>query len=471
MTIEETEVINNAQEDFEEFINAIIKDKKYFYWTLEYFERMEYISFRHYTLTALQKEQINEVAKDLFLDKSVVFVVKNSSIRNELSIKNITKITKAQKPVEFILEYTLYKILFSIVEEFELDINGESDEKLKKTYIVELKKWQEILKLQKNNFIFTCLKYYIEEDELFSSVGFNKFGSFNTHRDFLFDFKDEINNSPALKYRINNLWLNKNFEHNMDFLFHFSDNDDKEELRFALETLGKSNSDKNKLYYRGQAYSNWFLNPSIARTKKLLSNENDLFHKILALKPNDFKNDKTDYERLITMQHYGLPTRLLDVTRNPLIALYFACSNLERKMEDGLVYIFEENKKNVFLNPDDPRVENLTNIVKSELNMITIEKKEYLNDNHFIRGIAKNKRIDNQSGDFIFVGIDKEDSDPKKHLKANKNVEELVSKYLILDYDVKKLLLDDLEVMNIHAGSVYPELNGMTNYLLHKYKD
>jgi hypothetical protein len=469
MTIEETEVINNAQEDFEEFINAIIKDKKYFYWTLEYFERMEYISFMHYTLTSSQKEQINEVSKDLFLDNSVVFSVKNSSIRNELSIRNITKITKAQKPVEFILEYTLFKILSSIVEELELDMNGESDEELKKTYNIQLKKWQEILKLQKSNFIFTCLKYFIEEDEPIYFEGFNKFGTFGTHKDFLFDFKDKIN--EALEYRISNLWLNKKFEHNMDFLFHFSDNDDKEELRFALETLGKSNAEKNKLYYRGQAYSNWLLNPSIARTKKLLSNENDLFHKILALKPNDFKNDKTDYERLITMQHYGLPTRLLDVTRNPLIALYFACSNLERKMEDGLVYIFEENKKNVFLNPDDLKVKDLTNIVKTELSNIVTSEKEYLNDNHFIRGIAKNKRIDNQSGDFIFVGIDKKDSDPKKHLKANKNVEELVSKYLILDYDVKKLILDDLEVMNIHAGSVYPELNGMTNYLLHKYKD
>jgi len=461
MTIEETEVLNNAQEDFEEFINAIIKGKKYFYWTLEYFERMEYISFNHYTLTASQKEQINEIAKDLFLDKSVVFSVKNSSIRNELSIKNITKITKAQKPVEFILEYTLYKILSSIVEELELDISGESDEELKKTYFYELGKWQEILKFQKNNFIFTCLKYYLEEDEPIYFEGFNKFGTFGTHKDFARDFENKIDDK--LKERIDNLWLNKKFERMMNFVFSFSDNDDKEELRFALQHLTKDKIKKKELYFRGQAYSNWLLRPSIARTEQLLKNENDLFHKILALKPNDFKNDQTDYERLITMQHYGLPTRLLDVTRNPLVGLYFACSNLLRKDEDGLVFIFEENDQNVFLNPDDEKVKHLTNIVKSDHNKIVTSDKEYLKNNHFIRGIAKNKRIDNQSGDFIFVGIS-EDS------KENRDVEKLVSSYLVIDYGVKKSLIDNLEVMNIHGGSVYPELGNMSNYLHHKYK-
>lgn len=461
MTIEETEIINNAQEDFEEFINAIIKDKKYFYWTLEYFERMEYISFKHYNLTTSQKDQINEIAKDLFLDKSVLFLIKSSSIRNELSIKNITKITKAQKPVEFILEYTLFKILSLIVEELESTISSESDEEIKKTYRHELNTWNEIVKLQKNNFIFTCLKYYLEEDNLISFEGFNKFGIFGTHKDFLIEFEKKIDSN--LKERIDNLWLNKKFERMMNFVFSFSDNDDKEELRFTLQYLTKEKSYQKELYFRGQAYSNWLLRPSIARTEQLLKNENDLFHKILALKPNDFKNDQTDYERLITMQHYGLPTRLLDVTRNPLVGLYFACSNLLRKDEDGLVYIFEENEKNVFLNPDDEKVKHLTNIVKSDHNKIVTQDKEYLKNNHFIRGIAKNKRIDNQSGDFIFVGI-------SENSKENKDVEKLVSSYLVIDYGVKKSLLDNLEVMNIHGGSVYPELGNMSNYLHHKYK-
>lgn len=88
---------------------------------------------------------------------------------------------------------------------------------------------------------------------------------------------------------------------------------------------------KDKKYvYRGEG--NKFDNPC---TTSLSRYKNQKEHKIVegALQKylEYFKDIQSDIDVLLTLQHYGIPTRLLDVTENFLVAL-FLLVNMKKKM-------------------------------------------------------------------------------------------------------------------------------------------
>jgi len=91
-------------------------------------------------------------------------------------------------------------------------------------------------------------------------------------------------------------------------------------------------------YYRGQNKVFDELKPSIGRLGcSLLDYENDMISEFKRLKPNEFISLKNDFDMIAKMQHYGLKTRLLDITENPLIALFFACQ--DSNDDNGEVFI------------------------------------------------------------------------------------------------------------------------------------
>lgn len=84
----------------------------------------------------------------------------------------------------------------------------------------------------------------------------------------------------------------------------------------------------NRLVYRGHSdsSSNYKLLPSLARYDDALERgENIIVNELITVRPEEFQNISSNFELLAKMQHYELPTRLLDFSYNPLIALYFAC--------------------------------------------------------------------------------------------------------------------------------------------------
>lgn len=90
-------------------------------------------------------------------------------------------------------------------------------------------------------------------------------------------------------------------------------------------------------FYRGHADKDWDLLPSIFRTPNGVEKEHLLFRDMVAHEPQSFSECKSALDYLVQMQHYGLPTRLLDMTTNPLVALYFACEQVDGDVSAGVL--------------------------------------------------------------------------------------------------------------------------------------
>lgn len=119
-----------------------------------------------------------------------------------------------------------------------------------------------------------------------------------------------------------------------------------------------SKSSCNDFIFRGIANHEWELLPKVLRSyqkpQKTEDNSSSTLRKRIyrgsenemlwhfkkeasGIAPHLLSND--DLLWLLYAQHYGVPTRLLDFSGNPLVALYFACSNEREKTKNGVVWL------------------------------------------------------------------------------------------------------------------------------------
>lgn len=262
-----------------------------------------------------------------------------------------------------------------------------------------------------------------------------------------------------------------------------------------IERLGLVDEYEN--YYRGHSDIEFELKPSIYRDG-LIRNEDNIFKESITRVPLEFTNSKSTVEKLVKMQHYGIPTRLLDVTANPLVALYFACSKDFRK--DGEV-VFLRIPKNYIKYYDSDVVSVLSNIAKRPENFeIDIhatkisdfnetyhiqyllheikEEKPYfqnlINPKHLEEVFAVKVKLDNerilkQEGAFLIFGINANKIEPAKIpykwiLNKTKKVK------LEIPANRKRAILKELATFGFSNRTLFPELENQGIFLKDKYR-
>lgn len=206
--------------------------------------------------------------------------------------------------------------------------------------------------------------------------------------------------------------------------------------------------------YRGHREFDWELLPKILRTEHrktegVIQTENKLlkeFKKIGCYTEKILNKAPISWDDISLAQHHGLPTRLLDWSTNPLVALWFAfqeeLNNTGFRVVWGIVpenYLFVDEEKTPF-------DQTATKIYRP---------------NHIT------SRITNQNGWFTVHKIS-EMGDISEALENDSEHISTLAKF-ILPNNLRSNILKILDTLGVNQYSLFQDLEGLSKYLEWKH--
>jgi hypothetical protein len=212
------------------------------------------------------------------------------------------------------------------------------------------------------------------------------------------------------------------------------------------------------LWYRGHPNARFYLLASLLRYKNGLDREQVLFTNFKKFSDRILKRRNSEWETLFEMQHFGVPTRLLDWSETFGVALFFAATynQSHHPDQDAAVYLLDPQALNrisgmsqVFRVPEDEAKFSYTRIYWEHTPFAATAPIA-------IEPIFLNDRMLAQRGMFT-VHHDKiapiEDAFPR------------AIKKVIMPNAAIPAALEFLALSNLNMFSVFPDLAGLSGYL------
>jgi hypothetical protein len=234
----------------------------------------------------------------------------------------------------------------------------------------------------------------------------------------------------------------------------------------------------NNWAFRGQADASWVLNNAIERTSFIHYHrgiEAEFVAEFERGARNYLLKDETPQhliEWLALMQHHGAPTRLLDLTRSPFIASYFAFESCYENQEYG-VAIWGININYLKNRSLEILSEEFGEALKETKNLINEElfgRIFYQNNKKLVFPVEPfrmNRRYSLQQSVFISTGIAEVPLMDQLHFLGDSIGQAVVK--IVLPSECKKQALRELLQMNLHRASLFPDLDGYALSLRLRY--
>jgi hypothetical protein len=207
-----------------------------------------------------------------------------------------------------------------------------------------------------------------------------------------------------------------------------------------------------QVWFRGQSEYKWQLKPSVHRRHPIL--EAQFLHHFRLRAPSmaACPNHEDHISWLPLMQHYGLPTRLLDWTESAMIAAYFGLPKIEKGI-DGAIYMLAPGKLNQISIGDiipflvDERVK------KYIKDAFTGKSNPDNNQTISVLAPRTDKRMAVQFGNYTIHGT-------REPLEDNPMSSTFLGK-IIIPHSARDKIKSDLSVAGIRRSNLFPDLESL----------